>query len=508
MSWPNFFLYCCLSFIFGILLTSFFTIPHPSFFLFFLLIILGLIFRKKRFFFFFLFSLFFFFGGVLRFNLAQIKVLNDELWNLNNLSKTINFEGVIIREPEIKEKNIRLVVKIEKAEIDSFNYDVSKIRGLMLLTVKKDRIYRYGDRIKFLGKPKTPKSGPDFNWRDWLIKEGIFSEIYFPQKIEIVSRNNANKLYYQIILFKDKFRKTIESFLPSPQDNLLLGIILGDQKQISSLWQEKLNITGTRHIIAVSGMNITILINILMALFLGMGITRKKSFFVCVVFIIFYLFLLGFMPSALRAAIMGIFILLAQFFGRISDGWRPVVFSLVIMLFLNPFLLRYDVGFQLSFLAVSGIIFLSPVINSWLKFLPQEKWWNLREILAITFSAQIFTTPLLIYNFGYISIISPLTNALIEPLLPYLMAFGVFLGSLGIILKPIGYLFSLPCLFLSTLLIFIINNFSCFEWAYKTLSISANILVFWYLFLFLFVWYLQKKFKKPFFLKSKKYNII
>jgi competence protein ComEC len=220
--------------------------------------------------------------------------------------------------------------------------------------------------------------------------------------------------------------------------------------------------------------------------------------------VIFYIILIGLQPSAIRAGIMGIILLLAQAVGRLSDGWRMVIFALSIMLLFNPLLLRYDIGFQLSFLAVCGIIFLSPVFNHWLKFIPEEKFWNLKEAIVITLSAQVFTLPLLIFNFGYFSVISPFVNAIIDPLIYYITGLGLFLGSMGKILMPLGKILAIPAYVLLDIVIKTINFFSSFDWAYKTFKISWVWLSFSYLLLFIVTKELNKRYNSPLLLKLKK----
>jgi competence protein ComEC len=188
---------------------------------------------------------------------------------------------------------------------------------------------------------------------------------------------------------------------------------------------------------------------------------------------------------------------------------RTVVFAAAVMLAQNPLLLKLDVGFQLSFLAIMGIIYLLPIFQDyffrcfpvewfkkiwWLSWLPVK---TLGDLLAMTLAAQVFTLPILIYNFGYLSLVSPITNILIVPLLPYIMGSGFIFGIGGIIFQPLGWLLSLPCWLLLTYLIEIVNFFSQ-PWAFKTLEISPIWLIIFYLILGLLTWQLQEKQKLKF----------
>ena len=128
-------------------------------------------------------------------------------------------------------------------------------------------------------------------------------------------------------------------------------------------------------------------------------------------------------------------VFLAQGFGRQSSTERALVLAAAILLLENPLILRYDPGFQLSFLAMTGLIFWQPffeekVFQKWPDF------W--RDSLSTVFSAQVFTLPLIAFNFGYLSLVSPLTNLALVSLVPYLTMAGFVLGTLVTIMPFLG----------------------------------------------------------------------
>jgi len=189
---------------------------------------------------------------------------------------------------------------------------------------------------------------------------------------------------------------------------------LGDKRRLSEELKEKLNIAGVRHITAISGMHIMILSGVLMYLAMALGLWRGQAFYFALIILILFIIMVGLPASAVRAGIMVFFYLLAEKVGRPKSGSRAIVFAATCMLIANPLLLKLDVGFQLSFLAVMGITYLMPLLQKFLKF----------RLLAMTLSAQVFTLPILIYNFGYVSFAAPITNILIVPLLPFIMGLG------------------------------------------------------------------------------------
>ena len=187
---------------------------------------------------------------------------------------------------------------------------------------------------------------------------------------------------------------------------------------------------------------------------------------------------------------MGGLFIFAQYLGRLNASSRAIVFAAAAMLAVNPLLLRSDVGFQLSFLAMLGIIYLMPAFQNCLKKIPVK---GLRDILSMTLAAQVFTLPILIYNFGYISLVAPVTNILIVPLLPFIFGLGFLFGLAGMFSPFLGWLFSLPCWLFLAYVIGIINRFSSLSFASLTLQISWLWLLFFYAILSLITWRLVKK---------------
>jgi len=314
-------------------------------------------------------------------------------------------------------------------------------------------------------------------------------------KIELIERNQGNFAYAKILEFKNKLRESIYQNISPPQSSILGALILGDKKQISEELKQKLNVAGVRHITAVSGLHVAVLTSILMTLLIGLGFWRQQAFYFTIIFIIIFIIMTGLQPSAIRAGIMGGLFLLAQHLGRMNTSSRTIVFAAALMLAQNPLLLKLDVGFQLSFLAMMGIIYFLPIFQNFLKKIPN--FFQLRSLLSMTLSAQVFTLPILIYNFGYLSLVSPITNVLIVPLLPYIMGLGFIFGIAGLIFQPLGWLLSLPCWLILTYSLKIIDILSQ-PWAFKTLEVSWIWLVISYSILGLITWRLQENQKLKF----------
>jgi competence protein ComEC len=454
--------YFCISFIVGIFLGSVTKIPQIFlwiFLLFGLVIIISSLFFKKDFLIIIGFCSLFLLLGIIRLQISEFNIESNELRKLNDKSEII-LTGIIIREPDVRDNFQKLKIEIESPE------------GIVLVTTNRYPEYKYLDKIKIVGELETPSETEDFNYKKYLLKDGIYSVMNFP-KLDLLKTDNPpasfSYIYSGILQFKQKLRESIRKNYSPPQSLILEGTVLGDNGVMSQDLKDKLNITGLRHIISVSGTHVVILAAVLMSFLLAMGFWRGQAFYIAIIFICLYIILTGLPASGVRAGIMGGLYLLAQKLGRQSMGSRVIASACVVMLLINPLLLFYDIGFQLSFLAVMGLIYLEPFIKDFFKIFIKGKSENLVGIVSTTFAAQIFTLPIMVYNFGSMSLVSPITNLLILPIVSSLMILGFLSSVLGIMSQFLGWIISIPCWFLLTYFVKIIDMFSQ-PWAIKTIE--------------------------------------
>ncbi len=402
------------------------------------------------------FSILFLVFGIWRHQIAEFKIINNELRKYNDLGQKITLIGIVSDEPDIRERSIKLTIKSEQLILDNDNI---KISGKILVTANRYPEYQYGDKLKITGRLETPPIFEGFNYVDYLKKDGIYSIISWPE-IDLIGTNFGNPIMKILFSFKNKFKETTRSFISPPQEGFLEALIFGDESIISKDWKAKLNLTGTRHITAVSGMNITILGFLILSFALSLGLWRQQAFFVSMFLLLLYILMIGAPASAIRAGIMGFLLMMAQYFGRLNTASRAVIFAASFMLFFNPLLLRLDIGFQLSFLAILGLVYLQPIFFEWLKKIPNPKIFPVKTTLSATLAAQVFTLPILVYNFGYIPLLSPITNILIVPFLAPITILIFIFGIAGIIFSLLGFMLSWPTWFF---LIYIVSIVGCFS---------------------------------------------
>jgi len=450
MSFSKIFFFLSLSFIIGVFLCSFFYSYRFVFLILFSIsFIFFLIFKREKALVVFL-CLVFTSLGMGRFSFFEDKVNNPVI--LKYFDKKVEIAGMVTKEPEQREKDLRLVLKVRNIGNDSINEKI-------LIVTDKNKVYSYGDILKVKGKLREPKVFEDFDYRMYLGKEGVYGIVYSPI-IEITEKDKGSRILSLLFRVKQGMKRGLDRSLEEPHSSFIASLFFGDEG-VSEDLKTQFNNTGTRHILAVSGMNITIICSLILNLLLSLGLWRKQAFYISVISIVLYIIMIGFSSSAVRAGIMGIIYLLAQVSGRKSLGQRAVTFAASFMLFFNPLLLKADIGFQLSFAAMLGLIYLQPILSGFLLKVPE--FFQLRSTLSATLSAQLSTLPITIYYFSYFFLLSPIVNILIVPLIPIITALGFLSSILGIISHALGTVLSFPSFLVSTYILGVINIFSSFS---------------------------------------------
>lgn len=282
---------------------------------------------------------------------------------------------------------------------------------------------------------------PELNYGDFVRILGPISNknnrvlMYFPKITTINDSGNLlqsslkdiNSLRQKLILL---FSKT----LPSPSSSLLLGILFGIKEQMPKDFSDNLRASGVFHVIAASGMNVTLIGGFISTLF-AFFLKRQIAIGLSILGIIFYAVLAGLEPSIIRASIMGILVFSAQIMGRQTLAVNGLALAGFGMLFIDPTLIS-DVGFQLSFAATLGILYIKP---------PFGKQKGIIAEVLTTIAAQIATLPILLANFGTYSLYSILVNGLVLWAVPILMMVGGVGAILGLIFGPLGQLLIYLC---------------------------------------------------------------
>lgn len=382
-----------------------------------------------------------------RYSVSYPIVDSDHINFYNNQVRT--FEGVISKEPVEKSQGWQLTVKTDQ--------------GQVLVNTNKFPQYLYGDVLEINCKLEAPEN-KDFPYDRYLARYNIYSLCSRPY-IKLLRRGEGNVILEWIIKIKLHAYRIAQTNLPEPESSLALPVVFGGGQGIDEDITEEFRRTGLTHIMAVSGFNVSLL-TVLIGLGLNvLGLRRRIVFYVTSLIIMAYVIMVGAPASAVRAGIMSLFLLAALTLGRLVSLPRSILLVAVMTLIVNPRLLRDDIGWQLSFLAIIGLIYIQPWLQKGMMKITGNKGKLLSEALNATIAAQIATAPVILYNFGNFSVIAPIANLLIVWVVPILTITMMASLVLTALFPALGLFFFLPCWVMVKYIFFVVQVLSGISWA-------------------------------------------
>jgi len=395
--------------------------------------------------------------------------------NISNHFSKYNSSSSIVRLTEDvinKEKSNKSEVEVVAIKQDS-NWVITS--GKAIVYFKKDS---FSDNLKFgskllvnspwniIGLPTNPAQ---FNYRNYLYNSGIIAQQYVTDskwKILNVSKNSSIRKY--AFIYQKKLLDILKSNFDGDELSVISALLLGYKDLLDREIIMTYASSGAMHILAVSGLHVGIIFMVLNFLLSFMNRIKFGNYFKAIILIVFlwiYALITGMSPSVLRATTMFSFIIIGSALKRQTNIYNTLAASAFVLLIYNPFILL-QVGFQLSYLAVLGIVFLQPKIynlyksNNWIL----DKTW---AITTVSISAQIATFPLGMYYFHQFPNYFLLSNLFVIPLATFIIALGIFLFLSNLFL-PLSYLIAF---LLTKLLVFL--NFSV-DWV-QSLPYSLTI---------------------------------
>ena len=345
--------------------------------------------------------------------------------------------GTLIEPPDYRDKYTNLRLKVSK--VDTGDSELS-VYGLILVRVSNNQTFKYGDVLRLRGKLKTPPENEDFSYRDYLAAQDVHSYMTSAE-VTVLPGQGGNPIVAALYAFKQRSLDNIYRMFPDPESSLLAGILLGVDTGLTDKLQQAFKNTGTAHIIAISGFNMSIIAGIFFAFFSRFLGDRRGAAF-AILGIALYTFIVGADAAVVRAAVMGSLALLARQVGRRQMALNTLLAVAAVMCAVNP-LYVWDVGFQLSFFATLGLIlyatpfseFANQIITRYLPASTGEKLAELfSEFVLLTLAAQVTTIPTMAYHFQRISLVSFIANPFILPPQPAVM----ILGGLAVLVSHVS----------------------------------------------------------------------
>lgn len=389
-----------------------------------------------------------FFVGGMRCMLALPDWQADDLAFYNDRGQSV-ITGWIYDPPEKREDMLYLHVRAEEIQLlDDQAFVTHQVHGDMLVRLPTDFDFRMGERIQFIAEPRTPADESDFSYKDYLSRQNIHTVIYWPQHVLSVGKHPVNPVRYGLEWIRQRAYRATFALFPQPEAGLLAGILLGLDNDLPESLSQAYCDTGTAHIIAISGFNMTLIAALLLYVFSRI-LPRFPAVGVTAAVLVLYSVLVGGSASVNRAAVMAILAMGGRLIGRGSSGPNALGFTAAVMCAFNPLLL-WDASFQLSFCATLGLVlFASPLQiraqELLSRKLPEEQAEKvaspLGEYFLFTFAAQIATLPVIALQFHRFSISSLLSNPLILPFQPAVLVTGGIAVILGTFWQPLGKVF-------------------------------------------------------------------
>ncbi|MEA3485405.1 MAG: ComEC/Rec2 family competence protein, partial [Candidatus Aerophobetes bacterium] len=346
--------------------------------------------------------------------------------NFTSSSHSVEIIGCVANRPQLRKGRINFILEAKRINI---SHKEEKAEGKVWVTSYFPlQTYDYGDMVRIKGKLRRPEASEEgFNWQKYLSYQGIWVEVN-TGKVELIRRGGGNFLVSQAYRSKDWMVKVIEHTLPEPYSGALKGIMLGDKESLPSEVKDYFLRTGTGHILVVSGLHVGLILLILLIFFRTIGLSPRLASLAAIPLLGYYAVLTGLRAPVMRATLMAIVGLVCLLTGRETPLLVVLSLAGIIILIFNPLSL-FTVSFQLSFVTVGGIIYLTPYLEEKLPHLP--RWLN--RSLAVSLAAQLSILPLMAFYFNRLPLIGLITNLLIAPLMTIILALGFLTLGVGIV---------------------------------------------------------------------------
>ncbi len=380
--------------------------------------------------------------GALRAGAGMDDGIAPPIQNYNG-QDSVSVQGVVVADPDRRSSGWHFRLDVERVLLGD---DWQESQGGLLVTARppaamvetgRDPLLRYGDRLVVTGKVEQPESFQDFDYRDYLARQGIHSVMLYP-RLALAGEGEGNQQLGGIYRLRHRLSQNLSQSLSEPQGAMAQAILLGIRSSIPSDLVRAFRETGTSHLLAISGLHVGVFLALSLAASRWVFGARGQVYVLAPLAAVWmYAALSGMSPSVQRAAIMGSVYLAGLYLGRQNSGMPALAAAAAVMVGLSPAILT-SVSFQLSFAAMAGLVLLTPPIERRLQLaLPAgpERPWS-RELtfaVAASVAATLATLPLVAYYFHYVSLVSLPATLLAMPAMPLILGSALLTSALGLL---------------------------------------------------------------------------
>ncbi len=349
----------------------------------------------------------------------------------------VRLRGVVRGDGEERERSQRLRVAAREALTAAGSRPLT---GTLLVRTSLGHPYRDGDVVELAGHVSAPPLLSGFDYRAYLARQGIRAQMDYP-RLRVVGRDEGPRPQAWLLRVRRAASGALDRALPQPEAALARGIALGDRAAIPQALYEAFTRSGTAHLIAISGFNISLMAGLVMGTLTWL-VGRRGAALAALVAISGYAAFVGLSPSVARALLMGVLVIAAALAGRPGAPLVSLALAAAVMTGLDPPVIR-DAGFQLSFAATAGILLLAPPWQAFGERLlaeapaagPLLAVWRGG---AVTLAAEAATLPVTATTFGRLSLVAVPANLLAAPLFPPALFGSVLTAAVGAIAAPVG----------------------------------------------------------------------
>jgi len=424
-------LFIALFWLLGLIIGSFIQLPLYALYI---LIFFGLVFllgsfiryyKKASFWLLFLFLSFFFFALV-RVEFYQYNhqsFFSSEA--VNNLDSEIGIRGYISSKPIIDGDLVKFTVKPSVFLINEAEHEAQSKEEVMVYLYLQNieeiavvELWKSGIGIRLFGdieRPNTARNPGQFDYQQYLEHENIHWVVKIDSisKIEVSNGRTSATLLDNI---RESLFLKVDGLYEEPVAGFIKAIILGERNTLAVDINSDFSILGLSHLLAISGLNLSILSLMLFWLLTRLGMTREKSALLISIIIFGYMFLTGASPSVVRATMMTIILLYSFLFKSTLNGLQVLSLAFLIMTIINP-LWIFDIGFQLSFIITLYIIWGLPIISERIPI--KNRFLN--KSISLILITQVASFPLIFYYFNQYSLLSIIANLLFVPIFSFIV---------------------------------------------------------------------------------------
>lgn len=379
-------------------------------------------------------------GGYLRTEVHRQGVESDPLEHVRG---TVSLRGVVAAEPDLTDASLRWdldVTALREGRTGSWRPSGGRVR----VWSRPNPAVHYGDEVRLTGRLDDAPVFDSFDYGAYLARQGIHGVVRYGA-VSVLSSGHGFPPLAWAVGARSALAAALARQLPEPQNSLAQGILLGIRTGIPRELQDAFRSTGTTHILAISGQNMSVVAGLLVVVFGRWLRPRSWGFAVPAILALWaYTVVVGAPPSVLRAAVMASLALVAGALGREAWAQGGLALSAAVLAAWDPYVLQ-DAGFQLSFGAMAGILLVGPPVQRWLEHWlvpPAGSRWGRAALLfvaegtAATIAAGLATVPVQAVTFGQVTVAALPTTLLALPPMAPMMPIAGLAAVLGLLPPP------------------------------------------------------------------------